>query len=177
MLACSPGVCLEKPRGTQIFKEQRSHSYGNRRAFIIIFFSSGNSPNPIHVFWSLLCGRMWSKAECRDLGERGGSDPVVGTFLKERGPRFLPRVTRCAHVSWKPVQSAFTQPIFSPQELFLVFKEEKKKSKKKKKPLHSLAPRLLCGRSSFFKGHILSCCWWGLRGAPLLSPPPPYSKC
>lgn len=77
---------------------------------------------------------MWSKAECRDLGERGGSDPVVGTFLKERGPRFLPRVTRCAHVSWKPVQSAFTQPIFSPQELFLVFKEEKKKAKKKKTP-------------------------------------------
>lgn len=185
MLACSPGVCLEKPRGARIFKEQRSHSYGNRRAFIIIFFSSGNSPNPIHVFWSLLCGRMWSKAECRDLGERGGSDPVVGTFLKERGPRFLPRGTRCAHVSWKPVQSAFTQPIFSPQELFLVFKEEKKKSKKKKKPFTAWLLAYCAAEAVSSKGTSPPAAGGVFVGLPSLAPllpaanadiPPPRDK-
>lgn len=92
-----------------------------------LFFSSGNSPNPIHVFWSLLYRRMWSKAECSDPGEHGGSDPVVGTFLKERRPRFLSRVTRSAQVSWKRVQSASCSRVFVLRSCFWFLRGEKKK--------------------------------------------------
>lgn len=128
---------------------------------------------------------MWSKAECRDLGERGGSDPVVGTFLKERGPRFLPRGTRCAHVSWKPVQSAFTQPIFSPQELFLVFKEEKKKSKKKKNPFTAWLLAYCAAEAVSSKGTSPPAAGGVFVGLPSLAPllpaanadiPPPRDK-
>lgn len=72
MLACSPGVCLEKPRGARIFKEQRSHSYGNRRAFIIIFFLLGTLPT-LFMYFGLFCAE-----EC-------GAKRSVGTWGNVEG--------------------------------------------------------------------------------------------